>query len=94
MDGTVRCDSQNNPDNDPNGIFRPSPGLPSLPERDNEENFECENIDDDEDRCFEECVLEQWAQDRPSYAIGPLGTDCQEYSKNIVKVCRRQCPSE
>jgi RHS repeat-associated protein len=90
-DGSIRCDSQNNPDDDENGPFVPTPGVPSLPERDNEENAQCENIDDDEDRCFEDCVLNQFAQPRPNYAIGPLGTDCQEYSDNTLNICRQQC---
>ena len=92
--GTVRCDSQNNPDNDPDDPLWPTPGVPSLPERDNEQNSQCEDIDDDEDRCFEQCVLGQWAQRRPNYAVGPLGTDCQEYSRNIVAVCRQQCAAQ
>ncbi len=90
-DGSVRCDSQNNPDNDPNGPLWPSPGQPSFPDRDNEQNSQCEDIDDDEDRCFEQCVIDQWAQPRPPYAIGPLGTDCQEYSQDIATTCRQQC---
>jgi RHS repeat-associated protein len=90
-DGTVRCDSLNNPDNDLNGPFWPSIGQPSLPDRDNEENSQCEDIDDDEDRCFEKCALDQWAKPRPPYAIGPLGTDCQEYSRNLKKTCRQRC---
>lgn len=90
-DGTLICDSQNNPDNDPNGPLRPSPGQPSLPDRDNEKNSQCEDIDDDEDGCFEQCVLDQWAKPRPPYAIGPLGTDCQEYSQDIVKTCMQEC---
>lgn len=64
-------------------------GKASFPERDNEENSQCENIDDDEGRCFEQYVLEQWAKPRPSYAIGPLGTDCQEYSQDVVRTCRQ-----
>jgi len=90
-DGTVRCDSTNNPDNDTNP-FTPAPGIPSRPDRDNENVAQCENIDDDSDRCFEECVLDQWTPPRPGYAIGPLGTDCQEYSQDIVKICRARCP--
>ena len=90
-DGTVRCDSTNNPDNDTNPLT-PAPGVPSRPDRDNENVAQCENIDDDSDRCFEECVLDQWTRPRPDYAIGPLGTDCQEYSQDIVEICRTRCP--
>ena len=90
-DGTVRCDSTNNPDNDTNPLT-PAPGVPSRPDRDNENIAQCENIDDDTNRCFEDCVLNQWTRPRPDYAIGPLGTDCQEYSRDIVDMCRARCP--
>lgn len=90
-DGRVWCDSTNNPDNDVDPVT-PAPGEPSCQDRDNESNSGCQNIDDDADRCFENCVLYHWALPRPSYAIGPLGTDCQEYSKDIVKTCREWCP--
>jgi RHS repeat-associated protein len=89
--GTVKCDSTNNPDSDTNP-FTPAPGVPSRPDRDNESIAQCDNIDDDSDRCFEDCVLREWAKPRPDYAIGPLGTDCQEYSKEIVQICKAQCP--
>jgi hypothetical protein len=68
------------------------PGVPSKPERDNEQNSVCKNIDDDEDQCFENCVLEQWAKPRPPYALGPRGTDCHEYNDSILKICRKKCP--
>lgn len=90
IDGTVRCDSTNNPDDDTNPLT-PAPGSPSLPERDNEDIAQCEDIDDDKNRCFEECVLEQWEKPRPDYAIGPLGTDCQEYSSDIRNICEAKC---
>ena len=86
----VRCDSNNNPDDDTNP-FTPTPGTASIPERDNESIAQCVDIDDDKDRCFEECVLKEWLKPRPNYAIGPLGTDCQEYSKETVKICRKEC---
>ena len=92
-DGTVRCDSTNNPDDDKNP-FSPAPGAPSSPANDNEGTGQCDDIDDDKDRCFEECVLVEWAKPRPKYAIGPLGADCQEYSKEIVKICRKKCPAK
>ena len=75
-DGTVRCDSNNNPDSDTNPLT-PTPGVPSQPSRDNESTAQCEDIDDDKARCFEECVIDQWANPRPNYAIGPFGNDCQ-----------------
>ena len=88
----MRCDSTNNPDGDSNPLT-PAPGWPSFPERDNEETAVCEDVDDDKDRCFEICVEDEWEKPRPSYAIGPLGTDCQEYSKRILKTCQKKCPA-
>ena len=93
-DGKVRCDSTNNAELQEKWwhLLLPFPASPSRPDRDNEANSQCENIDDDKDRCFEDCVLDQWSKDKPNYAIGPFGTDCQEYSKDIVKICRAKCP--
>jgi len=90
LDGSVKCDSTNNPDNDTNPTT-PTDGVPSHPARDNEETAQCENIDDDKDRCFESCILQEWSNKRPKYAIGALGTDCQEYSNNLVFKCKLQC---
>ncbi len=91
LDGSVHCDSTNNPDSDTNP-FTPTQGVPSQQDRDSEDTGVCEDIDDDRDRCFETCVQYHWAQKRPPYAIGPLGTDCQEYSKDIRKTCEQWCP--
>ncbi len=57
------CNSLNNPDDDLNGPLLPSPGVPSLPERDNEQIASCQEISDDKDQCFEKCVLK--ALDEP-----------------------------
>jgi RHS repeat-associated protein len=89
--GMTICDSQNNPDDDNNTVALPSPGVPSLPERDNMENSSCNQISDDKDQCFEQCVMEQWEKPRPNYTIGPLGTDCQEYSSKISFKCSFLC---
>ena len=94
QDGTILCDSQNNPDNHSNGVLRPSLGLPSLPESDNMDNSSCDQINDDKDQCFEQCVLNEWKRPRPQYAIGPLGTDCQEYSSKIAFKCSLTCSIE
>jgi RHS repeat-associated protein len=89
--GVLKCDSTNNPDNDDNSVLFPSPGQSSLPERDNPIVAQCEKIDDDKDRCFEDCVLKEFAKPRPEYAIGPLGTDCQEYTSEINSKCDELC---
>jgi hypothetical protein len=28
---------------------------------------------------------------RPWYAIGPLGTDCQEWADDVLLQCQREC---
>ena len=92
IDGTVRCDSTSEDEAaDWNPFSGDLPGVPSLPERDNENIAECEDIDGDEDRCMEDCILNQWERPRPIYAIGPMGTDCQEYSSDLRDTCERQC---
>ena len=89
-DGITICDSTNNPDGDSNPLT-PAQGVPSKPEKDNEETGVCTVIDDDKDMCFENCVMDKWAKPRPKYAIGPAGTDCQEYSDDIHDTCKAQC---
>lgn len=44
----------------------------------------------DDNKCFESCLIEQWAQPRPRYGI-PVGTDCQEYDNDVNARCRRKC---
>lgn len=43
--------------------------------------------------CFETCVKGKWNEARRTYAVGPLGEDCQEYTDRVVKTCRKRCKS-
>jgi RHS repeat-associated protein len=45
-----------------------------------------------EDTCIEGCIRNRLTDpSRPWYAIGPFGTDCQEFAWRLLKVCERQC---
>jgi RHS repeat-associated protein len=90
-DGSFVCDSQNNPDDDSNPFSGNSQGVSSFPQRDNPDTGLCKEIDDDADRCFEDCMLGQYSSPRPNYAIGPLGTDCREWSRESTMQCLYQC---
>jgi RHS repeat-associated protein len=90
-DGSFVCDSQNNPDDDSNPFSGNSQGVSSFSQRDNPDSGVCKEIDDDADRCFEDCMLGQYSSPRPNYAIGPLGTDCREWSRESTMQCIHQC---
>jgi hypothetical protein len=49
----------------------------------------CEQVEPD-NICIEECLLKKFSGPRPRYGI-PLGTDCQEWSDDALKDCRKQC---
>ena len=51
-------------------------------------------VDDDEDRCFEQCVIENFNKpNKPYYGLGPL-TDCQEYADDLYFGCKIKCNLE
>jgi len=57
----------------------PSPGHGSCKEQDNRD-------------CVDQCVIKAVSNpSRPWYAIGPLGTDCQEWADEALKKCQKQC---
>lgn len=68
------------------------PGLPSKPSGDYYNKDACEEIDDDKDDCIEKCLEREWVKPRPLYDIDFPGTDCQEYSKDTFRKCKKQCP--
>jgi RHS repeat-associated protein len=67
-----------------------SPGRPTTPLEDYYDPDACEPVEED-NQCFEECIQEQWNQPRPTYGLGPLGTDCREYDDDIHLRCRAKC---
>lgn len=86
-DGTIYCGGQSS---DTPGVM-PSPGRPTRPDEDWYEKRSCRQVDDAQDRCVEDCLLRVFDEPRPTYAIGPLGTDCQEWSDDSLRQCLAQC---
>lgn len=85
-DGTIQCGSQTT---DGSGLY--SPGRPTRPDEDYYDDKSCRKVDDDKDRCYEKCVLQNFKKSRPPYGIGPQGTDCQEWSDNVHVGCKLAC---
>lgn len=50
----------------------------------------CHKVLDDDD-CVEQCIIDKWKQPRPWYQVGPGGTDCQEYTYDVLISCERSC---
>ena len=67
-----------------------SPGAPTDPASDFFEPNSCHEVVNDND-CVEDCIEERWEQPRPWYQAGSWGTDCQEYSYDVVITCERRC---
>jgi RHS repeat-associated protein len=68
-----------------------SPGAPTTPDKDYYKPEACERRQG-EDSCIETCIANELKKPtRPKYAIGPLGTDCQEYTEDVVSTCERRC---
>jgi RHS repeat-associated protein len=85
-DGRTICGGTTSAGTNP---FR-SPGRPTTPLEDYYHPNACEPVEED-NQCFEECIQEEWNQPRPTYGLGPLGTDCQEYDDDIHSRCRAKC---
>jgi RHS repeat-associated protein len=66
-----------------------SPGKPTTPSTDFYDPNACKKTQDD-NPCFEKCLIEEWAKKRPRYGV-PFGTDCQEYDDNVNSICRKKC---
>lgn len=85
-DGTIECGSQTT---DSSGIS--SPGRPTRSDEDYYDEKSCKKVDDEKDRCYEQCVLHNFKKPRPRYGIGPQGTDCQEWSDTVNVGCKLLC---
>jgi hypothetical protein len=55
----------------------------------------CKKVDEKDEHdpnCVERCIISYIVDDwRPTFAIGPLGTDCQEWTDNKIEVCVITC---
>jgi hypothetical protein len=86
--GVLVCDSSSGA---PGFRWWPEPGVPSDSARDYYDPQSCELVEEDDDQCVEQCLLNTWYNPRPNYDIGPWGTDCQEYSQSTLSECMAYC---
>lgn len=88
--GKVTCGGQ---DRTGSAFVPGSPGQPSDDSWPSPGNGSCEKQDDRD--CVDQCVIKTVSSpNRPWYAIGPLGTDCQEWSDEVLKQCQKQCKAK
>lgn len=72
-------------------IFMGSPGAPTTSDTDYYQSDACERRQG-QDSCIESCIANALnIPTRPKYGVGPVGTDCQEYTENIVRICEKRC---
>jgi RHS repeat-associated protein len=90
LDGTIQCGGHTS---DNPGAGR-SPGRPTRPDEDFFDPGSCRRFDDNRDRCVEDCLLRGFPRRRPIYAVGPLGTDCQEWASDLRDRCQTQCRAQ
>lgn len=70
--------------------FLYGPGKPTDPNQDYFHPEACEKTQDD-NVCFETCLIDEWKKPRPNYGWPTLGTDCKEYDNEVNRKCRKQC---
>jgi len=87
LDGKIECGGQSSDHPGP----KPTPGRPTRPDEDWYDEKSCDLVDDDDDRCIEACLLDNFNRSRPTYAVGPRGTDCQEWADDLLQGCKLQC---
>ena len=72
-------------------ILKGSPGAPTTSATDYFKPEVCERRRG-EDSCIETCVANALKNPkRPKYGVGPAGTDCQEYTEDLVSTCEKRC---
>lgn len=72
-------------------IFGSSKGKPTTSVTDYYKREACEERQSD-DRCIETCIANELENPtRPKYGVGPSGTDCQEYTEDVVRTCEKRC---
>jgi RHS repeat-associated protein len=88
LDGSIECAGQTS---DKPFDFT-SPGRPTRPDEDSYNENTCVEVDDDENRCVEACMLTNFKKPRPTYApIGPQGTNCKEWASDTLWGCKAHC---
>lgn len=72
-------------------IFGSSPGMPTTSATDYYTPDACER-EWGEDSCIETCISNRLKNpERPRYGVGPSGTDCQEFTDDVVRICKKRC---
>ena len=88
--GKITCGGQ---DRSGSAFVPGSPGKPSDDSWPTEGNGSCEPKDDRD--CVDQCVIKAVNDPkRPWYAIGPQGTDCQEWADEVIRQCQKQCSAK
>jgi RHS repeat-associated protein len=87
LDGTIECNGQSS--DRPTDLI--SPGRPTRPDEDSYHPESCDEVDGDENRCLEACLLTNFGKGRPTYGIGPQATDCQEWASATLWGCKAHC---
>jgi len=71
------------------------PGRPTTPDDGDYYSDNACKITSKNDKCMDECLIEQWSNPRPKYSIIPgLGQQCIQYDSNVNKVCRKRCKAK
>ncbi len=85
--GNTSCGGQ---DRSGSGVAPGSPGQPSKDKWPSPGSGQCTL--EDPRKCMDDCVLRKITDTRrPWYAIGPHGTDCQEWADDVVLSCKAEC---
>lgn len=72
-------------------VLKGSKGVPTTATTDHYDPGACDKRWG-EDKCIETCIENELAlPNRPWYAVGPMGTDCQEYTSQVVSMCEKRC---
>jgi RHS repeat-associated protein len=69
-------------------------GGPGVPTKSTDDYYNYDKCDkyQEKDKCLETCITNEIRKPtRPKYAIGPMGTDCQEYTEDVVSACENHC---
>lgn len=76
----------------------PRPGRPTdhndgdyLPDDPDTRADACDLVNDDDNMCYENCMLREMTAPRPPFAIGPRGTDCGEWTDQAHDKCSKEC---
>jgi RHS repeat-associated protein len=63
---------------------------PGKPSNDSYNSKNCESVQPD-NSCIEQCLKNKFKEPRPTYGIGPQGTDCQEWADDTLEICQKKC---